>query len=454
MHTQDLTSGNTFYTLTKLSIPLLLGNILFASYSIISIVWIGHLIGKDALGAVAIGTEFISFIIALGNGASTGITALISNYYGAQKYNDVKRITIHSILLTVVIIVITNLLCILNLDTILAWLNTPNEILSLTKSYIKISMISTIFMYLYLVFSAVLRGIGNVILPMIFIGIATIINIILDPLLILGIGPLPKLGLNGTAYASIFSQGSIFLIVCIYLIKNFKIFNLKKRHFKISLTTIIEIFKISFPSMLQRSIMSIGSMMVISYVNALDVCAISAFSVASNIDILITTPSNSISVAVSSITGQCIGANKKNKIKEIFKYGNFLSIPVVITITILSLTCPKFMLSIFTNDINVQHTGTIYLHIVSLGYVAFSMTAIASGILIGMKDTIKPMLFTLIGLWVVRVPLASVLSKGPLGFKGICISILLSTIVVMFLNIIYYFYKMSKFIPISDNKKS
>lgn len=444
MQTGDLTVGNPFVTLLKLSLPLLIGNLLFSSYTIISIVWVGQLLGKNELGAVAIGAGIISVILALGNGASTGVTVIIANYYGAKKYGEVKRVILHSILLTIIIVALMYFVFAGNLGSVLKWMNTPRDIFQLTESYVKVSILSTIPIYFYLVLVAILRGLGNVVIPMVFLGIATIINMVLDPLLILGIGPFPKCNLNGTAYASLMAQGSICIVAYIYVIKHSEFFQFKNQDLKVSMKSFLELIRVGSSTMIQRSIMSIGNMMVVSYVNALDVIAIAAFSAASNIDILITTPSNSISVAVSSMTGQCVGAGKTGRVKEICKWGIIFSIAIVSIVFSISFLCPERVLSLFTRDISVQETGAAYLRIVGFGYFAFAITAIVSGIVIGIGDTFRPMVFTLIGLWCVRIPVVQVLSKGKLGFEGICIGILVSNIVIMVINVINYRFRMSR----------
>jgi putative MATE family efflux protein len=318
-------------------------------------------------------------------------------------------------------------------------MDTPEAIFSLASSYLKISLSGIIFLYLTFTISAILRGIGDSVTPMMFMGAGVVLNAILDPFLIIGIFPFPKLGLNGAALASVISQAISLVIGLTYLNRknHFIAVGFRKLKFDIHITWLI--VKIGFPSTVQQSLVSVGSVFVTTYVNYFGPSAIAAFGAAGRIDMVATMPAIAIGMAATALTGQNLGAKKPERVKVVFKWALLMGTIISGAVAIIAFTFPKLILSMFIHHEPVLAIGVEYLRIVAPCYFLFALMFVSAGIVNGAGQTMIPMMLTLISLWAVRVPLAWYLSRfTPLHAKGIWIAMAAGFVVTATISYLYY----------------
>lgn len=251
---KDLTSGSILKNLIQFALPILIGNLLSTGYSIINTIWVGNLLGKDAVGAVAVSFPIYLAMIALCSGATLATSILISKAFGAKDYALIQKVVNNSWSVGILIIVTVTFGGLITAEAMLRLLATPTEIMPLATNYLRITMINFTGLYLSYLISSILRGIGDTVIPMIFIIISTVVNAVLDPVLIIGIGPIPTLGLNGAAIASLISTGCAVIPGIIYTKNKYNNgpINLSKLQFEKS--TISEILKIgvTFPQVIMR----------------------------------------------------------------------------------------------------------------------------------------------------------------------------------------------------------
>ena len=198
------------------------------------------------------------------------------------------------------------------------------------------------------------------------------------------------------------------------------------------------ILGIGFPSMVQQSLVSIGTAFVTTYVNSFGAEAIAAFGAASRIDMVATMPSLAIGMAATAITGQNLGAAKTERVKEIFKWGVLLAAGITGAISLLAISIPRLILSMFIQVPAVLDIGVLYLRIVGAAYITYAVMFVCNGVINGAGQTLVTMTFSLLSLWAVRVPLAAYLSRTRLGLAGIWIAILISCAVVAGISFSYY----------------
>jgi putative MATE family efflux protein len=244
--------------------------------------------------------------------------------------------------------------------------------------------------------------------------------------------------LNGAAYASVISQGIALAMALIYLNRKNHLIAIKFRTFGLDKHLTALIFKIGFPSMIQQSLISIGSAFVTTYVNYFGAPAIAAFGAANRIDMVATMPAIAIGMAATALTGQNLGAGKPERVKEIFKWGVIIGTSISGIIAILSVSIPRLILSMFIHHQAVLDIGILYLRIVGPSYLFFSLMFVAQGVINGAGQTIITMIFSLLTLWVIRVPMAAYLSGTSLGPTGIWIAIALSFVIGSTISWLYY----------------
>jgi len=228
-------------------------------------------------------------------------------------------------------------------------------------------------------------------------------------------------------------------LAIIYLNKKNHIVAINPSKFILDTKLTLMLLKIGFPSIIQQCLVSIGSAFITSYINAFGAAATNAFGAASRIDQIAFMPAISMSMAVSALTGQNLGAKKPERVKEIFKWGVIMTSVITFAISLLAVTTPRLLMSIFGLkgiDLNI---GITYLYFVGPCYIFFAIMFISNGIINGAGHTMTTMFFSLLSLWIVRIPLAGILSKTSLGLEGIWISISGSFFVVMTSSLIYYF---------------
>lgn len=435
---KDLTTGSISRHLLTFSLPMLIGNILQVSYSIINTIWVGNIVGPDAVGATAVSFPIVFILIALASGATLATTILVSQYYGAGDHEMVAKVVNNSFSVTLILGAILTIFGIAFSDLILRLMGTPEAIFEMATGYLKITIAGFLLTILGFLIPSILRGIGDTITPMIFVGIGVVINGILDPLLIIGVGPFPKLGLNGAAYASIIAQGLGLILAVIYLNRSnhFVAINPKKFILDLKLTGLL--LKIGFPSMVQQSLVSLGVTFITGFVNSFGAPATSAFGAAGRIENIVFMPAMSFGMAASALTGQNLGAGKPERIKDIFKAGIAMTSVVTISLSLLIIIFPRLLLSMFIQEQNVLDIGVGYLRIVGCAYILFALMFIVNGIINGSGHTMVTMAFSLITLWLVRVPAAAKLMETSLGIHGIWLAIDLSFAVSLIMSLIYY----------------
>jgi len=438
---KDLTIGSIPRHLLIFSIPMLIGNLARTSYNIINIIWVGHLVGKDAVGAAGVSFPIIFVLIGVVIGMSLATTILVAQYYGAKRYDMVEKVVSNSFSLSLIIGAFFTIAGIVSSDFLLRLMETPHENFAMASSYLKLNLAGFIMLYLAFLINSILRGIGDTVTPLMFTCISMGMNVILDPFFIGGFGPFPFHGLNGAAYATLISQATSLVISIVYLNRKNHIvaFNLRKLILDKHITFLL--FRIGLPSIFQQSLVSISTLFIATFVNAFGSAATNAFGAVGRIDMFVFLPAMSMGMAVSTLTGQNLGASKPERVKDIFKWGVVLTSSTTIFISLIVVFLSKPILIMFGlgNDANVMDIGITYLHIVGSCYVFFSIMFISNGIINGAGHTIITMVFSLLSLWVIRVPFSWLLSKTSLGITGIWVAAALSFVVIMIVSLAYYF---------------
>jgi putative MATE family efflux protein len=438
---RDFSKGSIPRHLLAFSIPMLLGNLIQIGYSLINIIWVGHLVGENAVGAVGISFPILFILIGFAMGITLATTILVSQYYGARDYEMVKKVVNNSFSWPLIVGVVLTFVCILSRNFLLGLIKTPPENFAMASSYLSIMLLSFILTYMGFIISSILRGIGDTVTPLIFMAMGVGLNAILDPFLIGGFGPFPRLGLNGAAYATLISQVAALSLGFTYLNwKNHLVaFHPRRLIFDGHLTFLV--FKIGIPSIIQQSLVSIGFMFVTTFVNSFGSAATNAFGAVGRVDMVVIMPAVSMSMAVAALTGQNLGAGKPERVKEVFKSGLVMTSSITIFISLIVVFFSKLILNLFGlgEDAKVMEIGITYLRIVGSSYLFFAVMFISNGVINGAGHTMITMTFTLLSLWLVRVPVSWWLSKTSLGITGVWIAIALSFLTTMIVSLTYYF---------------
>ena len=315
---QNLTEGNIFKTLVKYSAPIVLGDLLQASYSSIDALWVGRLIGADALAAISASGPIMFLIIALVIGIAIATVIMVGQAYGMGDMKFLEKILVNSYMTVAILCILISTLSIVFSGSILKFINTPEVIRADAQKFLVIIFAGLIFMFSFNWFSGVLRGLGDSKTPFMLLIISIVLNIILAPVLITGaFGLFPKLGIAGSALATVISQLLTTVYAFIYLAKKNVLLNIFKWNYRFDFAIIKKMFAIGVPVSLQMMINALSAVIIVSFVNRFGPSVIAAFGIGMRIDQFSFMPAMSLGSSVTAMVSQHIGAGKQEKIPEI-----------------------------------------------------------------------------------------------------------------------------------------
>lgn len=435
---RDMTTGSIPKQLLLFSLPIFFGNLLYSGYGVINTIWVGKLIGQDAVGATAVSLPLTFILAGLIMGATTATSVLVAQYFGRKDKENLDRVIGTSFTISVALSLFLTVGGMLSSGWILRAMGTPTEILPMAQGYLNIMLAGTALMYLYFLFSAILRGMGDSMTMLVIMLISTAVNAALDPLLIAGAGPIPRLGLSGAALASLLSQ-SLALAVAFVHLRRKKALNFGAGLFRFDTGIALNIAKIALPSIFQACFVQIGTMFITSYVNAFGAVATAALGAASRVDSVALMPAAALNMAVATQAGQCVGAGRTERLGGILKWGALINVLVTLPLMLLAYFAPGSLLRLFISSAPALAIGTDYLKILCFSYLIGAVYYVSNGIMTGAGNTLIPMAISLVSLWAVRVPLADTLMHTGLGIRGIWLAVLASFLLSMAASLIVYF---------------
>lgn len=426
--TIDFTKGDLPRNLITMYLPLYVAYFCTTLYNIIGGLWVGNLLGENAFAAQSASVPLVMLFSAIVIGGTNGITIVLSKYLGAKDNQKVRSILATSLISLFLFGIVLTLACIFGIDGILNAVNTPKEIFGAARTYLFYCILSFPFIELYMYLSAVLRSYGNASLQMITIVITTILNVILDPILILHIG------LNGAAIATILSQ-IISVIIMIIYISSRKMFTFDLK--AMDSESLAEIIKACVPSAIQQGIPTISTAVIQALFSGFGVASLAAYGVASKLEVIVLYPAMTINMSVTTAVGTCYGAKQSDKIRKYLKWGILFSVCLDLILTILVTAFSRGLAGLFGVSLDAKKIVASYFLIIAIGYIFNCVTQSFIGELNGLQQQIKSMIFMAFYFILLRLPLAKVLSLTTMGVNGINVSIAVSFIVPAILSIIF-----------------
>lgn len=382
---KDMTYGNPSKILFYFALPMVLGNILQQFYNIVDSMIVGNFVGADALAAVGASYPITFVLITVSNGCGIGCGVVISQFYGGNLIDKVKTSTFTSMAFITVFSFLIMLFGIIFCDDILTLMNTPADIFQDSSIYMKIYFMGVVFLFLYNIINSSFNALGNSQTPLKFLLFSSFFNIILDLMFVVKFNA----GVAGAAVATLISQVLSASLSLFSLLKTLKYLQSSTKIKFFDFSILKNIFKIAVPSILQQSIVSIGNLFVQSLVNSYGSIVIAGYAAAVKIDSITILPMSNMSNAISTFTGQNIGAHKEERIHSGYK-----AALVMIGIFCAFIACMLFffghkLIGLFvdsTSNPGVIDVGTQYMQIVSLFYFFMGLMVITNGVLRGSGD--------------------------------------------------------------------
>ena len=411
---EDFTSGPVGRQIILFSLPIILGNFVMQLYQIVDSAVVGRYLGKEALAAVGASTPVVFAVVAMVIGVGSGASVVISQYFGAKQYDKVRLTsdTLHIFLLGAGLIIA--LVGIFFSEAIFRLIALPEELIPLAASYLRIYLGGVFLLFGFNTVAAILRGVGDSKTPLYFLLISAVLNVGLDFLFILGF----DWGVAGAAWATVIAQGLAYFASIWYINSGKSIFHIDLFHLKFDRKIFRQCINYGLPTGVQQSFVAFGMVALMGIVNGWGTDVIAGYSAAIRVDNLAVIPSMNFAMALTSFTGQNVGAGRMDRVRRGLKMTLLYSSLTCLAITAVIVLFGPDILRIFTTDPAVVHVGTEYLVIVSSFYLVFSAMFVVNGMLRGAGAVILPMFSTLVSLWAVRIPAAMWLSHL-MGEQGI-----------------------------------
>ncbi len=432
----DLTRGSVTKGILMFAFPMICGNMLQQLYNVVDTLIVGRFLGADALAAVGSSYTLMTFLTSILLGMAMGSGAIFSIRYGEKRWDRLKENIFTSFVMIAVFSLLINAAVYLLTDEIMSLLSVPDEVYGLMKSYLLVIFAGIMATFLYNFFASLLRAVGNSMTPLIFLGIAAAMNIVLDLVFVIVF----LWGVEGAALATIISQWFSGIGCMIYAVKKCPQLMPQRSNMKITGTGLKEISGASFLTCMQQSVMNFGILMVQGLVNSFGAVVMAAFAAAAKIDAFAYMPLQDFGNAFSTFIAQNYGAQEKERIRRGMRASVMIMLSFSVIISAVLLIFAEQLMGMFVGngETAIVETGVSYLRIVCVFYFGIGGLFMLYGLYRAFNRAGMSLILTVISLGT-RVCLAYILSAIPaIGVVGIWWSVPIGWILADATGVIYY----------------
>ncbi len=423
----DLTHGSISKALLRLAIPTFVSQLLQDLFNIVDMIFVGRL-GPGALVAVAVSGNLLRLVSILAHGISTGTIILVSQAIGARKRAQSEDIAMQSLTLNVVCALGIGILGYPLAESGLWLMGVEPEVVPLGVPYLRVMLLGGVVMFLSRTLTAIFRGAGDAMTPMVVLIFSSVVNIVLDPLLIFGIWGFPRLGVVGSAYATVIGR-SLGVVVLLYLcFRGYSVISLRHVQRRPDFSLWGQIMRLGIFTSMQALLRHGSRVLFIRVVAVFGTNPVAAYAICMRLRSLVMHFGTAFSNATAPMVGQNIGANRIDRAEKSAHLGSVLAAVVVTFIGIFLFTIPQFFVGWFTSDPAVIEIGNVYLRYLAATFPFMVVASVLGRALNGAGDTKSPMTITGLSQFGVGLILVILLSQL-IGLTGIWWGIAVSNVV-------------------------
>jgi putative MATE family efflux protein len=403
-------------------VPLMLSNILQSLSGTINSIYIGQLLGVDALAAVSTFFPVMILLISFIIGLASGSTVLIGQAFGAKNIDKVKEVAGTTITSAFILGLVVALIGVFFTEPLMRLLGAPENVLQQSVSYGRIVLIGMPGFFIFLIVTSVLRGVGDTMTPLISLVLSIATGLVVTPALILGWGGLPRIGVDAAAVA--FIVGFLIVLVFLFLYLRARRSPLAPdaqllRDLRIKLPLLGTILRLGIPAGVQMIVSSLAAIVVVGVVNRFGSNATAAYGAVNQVLSYIQFPAMSIAIATSIFGAQAIGAGQTDQLRRIVRTGLAMNLVITGALIVVAYILSQYLVALFITSPEVIEITETLLHIVLWSVLMFGFSAVFSGMMRASGDVMIPMLLSLGTILLVETPLALYLSTTSLGLTGI-----------------------------------
>ena len=437
----NLTEGKIWKVMLRFVLPIFLGTLFQSLYNTIDAIIVGRFAGKEALAAIESVLNFHRLPVSFFVGFSSGATIIISQYFGANKKDEVSKASHTAILFAMLGGLLLSILSCISSPFFVKLIKVPEEILYQAQIYTIICFSGIVFSMVYNIGSGILRALGDSKTPFYILIVANILNIILDLILVIVF----KLGVIGVGFATLISQIVSAILIFIILLKtklDCKIYINKIRFYKKYMK---EIFKLGLPIGIQSVLYPISNTIIQSSINTFGVNSIAAWAISGKLDFLIWTVSDAFSIAISTFVAQNYGAEKHQRARDGIKVALIMSMIAIFVISFTLYLYNKPLAYFLIDDKNIVDLTSKIIKLIAPLYFIYVIGDVLSGAIRGIGDTFNPMIINIFGICVCRVLwIFFIVPLNPTFFM-VLYGFIVSWIITATMYITYIIYKRKNF---------
>jgi len=435
---KDMTKGSELKAILAFAVPMILGQLFQQFYNIVDRLVVGRFVGEDALGAVGTSFPVMFFTTALIMGIAMGATTVVSQNFGARRYDQVKRTVSTNMLFLGGASLFVAVVGIFSAEPLFRLMQLDSEVLPVAVAYLQIIFAGMPFSFLYNAYSSLLRGLGDSKSPTVFLIAATLANVVLDLLFVAGFG----WGVPGAAVATILSQALASVLCMVYVYKKVPLLAIRRKEWVFDRKLFVTSVKLGIPSGVQQTLLSVGFMAIQGLVNSYGKTMTSAITMAGTLESIGTLPVMNIGMALTTFTGQNVGAGRFDRVRRGFRATLLIDfVAFVVTAGVILLFGETMLKWFLPADIEpgkmaeLMEYALSYINFIALFIFLMGVMFAGNSLLRGAGDVMIPLFTTIIALSV-RVLSAYALSGVPaIGYRAIWYSIplgwILSTTIVL-----------------------
>lgn len=435
---KDMTAGNPTKIILDFTFPIFIGNVFQQFYNMADTVIVGKFVGTKALAAVGSTGTIMFLILGFVLGMTAGFTVLTAQKFGAGDMKAMRQTVGGAAVLSILVTIVLTAGSMLFMKPLLHFMHTPADIFDDAYSYIMIICAGIAAQMLYNLLASVLRALGNSKVPLYFLILSALLNIVLDLVLIIVF----HIGAPGAAYATVISQGVSGVLCLVYIVKKIPVLHLEREDWKPKVHLLKIQLGIGIPMALQYSITAIGTMMVQTSLNLLGSGLVAAFTAASKIEQVVTQAYVALGTTMATYCAQNIGAGKIQRIRSGFRSATIMSFVYAVISGILIMTVGKYMTYLFVSgDVaEIMASVDIYLKCVGIFFIPLAVVNLYRNGIQGMGYGILPMMAGVAEL--VGRGIVAVIAAGKRSYVGVCLASPIAWIFAAALLIVMYFYIM------------
>jgi MATE family, multidrug efflux pump len=430
---QDFTQDSLGRAVLLLAVPMVLEMVLESVFAVVDVFWVAHL-GADAVATVGITESMLALIYAVAIGLSMGATATVARRIGEKDPDGAARAAVSSIALGVSMAVPIGIVGFALAPRLLSLMGGLPQLIASGSGFTRIMLgFNGVILLLFLI-NAIFRGAGDAAIAMRVLWLANIINLILDPCLIFGLGPFPRLGVMGAAVATTCGRGTAVAVQMVILARGRGRIVIRREHLTIAPAQMLRLLKISANGIVQAAIGTASWIGLVRIISAFGSAALAGYTIGIRIIVFAILPSWGLSNAGATLVGQNLGAKRPDRAEKSVQIAGLYNMIFLGAIGTLFVVLAEPLIRLFTGDPAIVPIGASCLRTVSYGFLFYAWGMVLTQAFNGAGDTFTPTVINLFCFWLWEIPMAYVLSRfTPLGVRGVffAITIAFSTLAVV-----------------------